>query len=47
MTSKSELKWSDLVSPTLSPDEYLNEFRNKATEELVSYEPQNQTHLRK
>ncbi|KKL48528.1 hypothetical protein LCGC14_2324610 [marine sediment metagenome] len=39
MKAKINLKWSDLVSPTLSPDEYLKTYRNKIKSIYESYEP--------
>lgn len=39
MKAKINLKWSDLESPTLSPDEYLKTYRNKIKSIYESYEP--------
>jgi hypothetical protein len=34
-----DLKWEDLVSPTMSPDEYLEEFGEKIEDNYKTYEP--------
>ena len=39
MNNKMDLKWNDLVSPTMSPDEYLKEFRDKIAYNYKTYEP--------
>ena len=39
MSNKSKLKWSDLVSPTMSPDDYLKEYGDKIENEYKTYEP--------
>ena len=39
MSNKSKLKWSDLVSPTMSPDDYLKEFGDKIEANFKTYEP--------
>ena len=39
MTNKVDLKWNDLVSPTMSPDEYLKEFGDKIVYNYKTYEP--------
>jgi len=39
MSNKSKLKWSDLVSPTMSPDDYLKEFGDKIEFNYKTYEP--------
>lgn len=39
MSNKSILKWSDLVSPTMSPDDYLKEFGDKIDNNYKTYEP--------
>ena len=35
----TELKWNDLVSPTMTPDEYLKEFGDKIETNYKTYEP--------
>lgn len=39
MKAKINLRWSDLVSPTLSPDEYLKTYRDKIKSTYESYKP--------
>jgi len=39
MNNKTDLKWKDLVSPTMSPDEYLKEFGDKIAHNYKTYEP--------
>ena len=39
MTTKSDLKWKDLVSPTMSPDDYLKKYKEKTVDNYKSYEP--------
>ena len=39
MTTKSDLKWKDLVSPTMSPDDYLKKYKEKTGDIYKSYEP--------
>ncbi|MFX0081574.1 MAG: thioredoxin family protein [Candidatus Hodarchaeota archaeon] len=39
MSKELKLKWSDLVSPTMSPDDYLNEFGEKIELNYKTYEP--------
>lgn len=39
MNDKSELKWNDLVSPTMTPDEYLKEYGDKIESNYKTYEP--------
>lgn len=39
MSKKSELKWVDLVSPTMSPDDYLKEYGDKIEFNYKTYEP--------
>ena len=39
MTSKLDLKWEDLVSPTMTPDDYLKEFGEKIAHSYETYEP--------
>ncbi len=34
-----DLKWEDLVSPTMSPDDYLKEYRDKIEYNYKTYEP--------
>ena len=39
MNGITELKWNDLVSPTMTPDEYLKEFGDKIETNYKTYEP--------
>ncbi len=39
MSNKSKLKWSDLVSPTMSPDDYLKYYGDKIGNIYRTYEP--------
>jgi len=39
MNDKSDLKWKDLVSPTMNPGEYLEEFSKKIENTYNTYEP--------
>jgi len=39
MSNKSKLKWSDLISPSMSPDDYLKEFGDKIEFNYKAYEP--------
>lgn len=39
MNSKLDLKWTDLVSPTMDPEEYLKIYEDKIKEVYESYEP--------
>jgi hypothetical protein len=39
MNDKSELKWNDLVSPTMTPEEYLKEYGEKIESNYKSYKP--------
>jgi hypothetical protein len=39
MTLKSNLKLSDLISPTMTPDEYLKLFRDKIRYQFEKYQP--------
>ena len=39
MTSNMTLKWDDLVSPTITPDEYLTQFSEKVNQNYENYEP--------
>ncbi|MFW9864784.1 MAG: thioredoxin family protein [Candidatus Thorarchaeota archaeon] len=39
MTTNLELKWKDLVSPTMSPDDYLEKYEEKTGNNYKSYEP--------
>ncbi|MFW9876753.1 MAG: thioredoxin family protein [Candidatus Thorarchaeota archaeon] len=39
MSNKSKLKWSDLVSPTMSSDDYLKEYGDKIEFNYKTYEP--------
>ncbi|MHA2283947.1 MAG: thioredoxin family protein, partial [Promethearchaeota archaeon] len=34
-----DLKWKDLVSPTMSPDDYLKEYGEKIENNFKTYEP--------
>ncbi|TKJ22353.1 MAG: hypothetical protein CEE43_07320 [Promethearchaeota archaeon Loki_b32] len=43
MNSKFDLKWSDLVSPTMTPDEYLKIYGDKIKRVYESYEPKSDT----
>ena len=38
-TNLEDLKWSDLTSPTLSPDKYLETYENKVKSTYESYKP--------
>ncbi len=38
-TNLEELKWSDLTSPTLSPDKYLETYENRVKSTYESYKP--------
>lgn len=39
MTTKLDLRWNDLVSPTMSPNDYLKEFGDKIANNYKIYEP--------
>lgn len=39
MVTKEELKWSDLVSPTMTPDEYLKSYGEKIAYNYKTYKP--------
>ena len=39
MNTKSELKWKDLVSSTMTPDDYLIEYSDKIEHNYKTYEP--------
>lgn len=39
MSNKSKLKWNDLISPSMSPDDYLKEFGDKIDFNYKTYEP--------
>ena len=39
MTSENILKWEDLVSPTMTPDEYLENYGNKVKKVYDNYQP--------
>ena len=39
MVSKEELKWSDIISPTINPDEYLKSYGKKIIKNYKTYEP--------
>jgi len=39
MSNKSKLKWSDLISPSMNPDDYLKEFGDKIEFNYKTYEP--------
>ena len=41
MSSPKELHWNDLVSPTMTPEEYLKEFGDKISLNYKTYEPKN------
>ena len=43
MNSKFDLKWSDLVSPTMTSDEYLKLYGDKIKRVYESYEPKSDT----
>ncbi|HDZ18519.1 hypothetical protein LCGC14_1799160 [marine sediment metagenome] len=38
-TNLEDLKWSDLTSPTLSPDNYLEKYENRVKKNYESYKP--------
>lgn len=42
MASKNQLKWTDLVSPTISPDDYLNTNKEKIEIEYKTYNPKSE-----
>jgi thiol-disulfide isomerase/thioredoxin len=42
MTSQNSLKWEDLVSPTLSPDEYLENYGSKVQNVYDKYQPKSE-----
>lgn len=39
MTKQYDLKWEDLVSPTMNPDDYLKQFGEKIDNNYKTYEP--------
>ncbi|MHA1913058.1 MAG: thioredoxin family protein [Promethearchaeota archaeon] len=39
MNDKSELKWNDLISPSMNPDDYLKQYSKKIMSEYNQYEP--------
>ncbi|MFX1489484.1 MAG: thioredoxin family protein [Promethearchaeota archaeon] len=42
MTAKSDLKWKDLISPTMSPNDYLKKYKEKTGDTYKSYEPKSE-----
>ena len=42
MTTKFDLKWDDLVSPTMSPEDYLEQFKEKIEINYKTYEPKSE-----
>ncbi|MFX0024573.1 MAG: thioredoxin family protein [Candidatus Hermodarchaeota archaeon] len=42
MTPQNSLKWEDLISPTLTPDEYLEKYGNNVKEVYDNYEPKSE-----
>lgn len=42
MTAKFDLKWDDLVSPTMNPDDFLEQFKDKIESNYNTYEPKSQ-----
>ena len=42
MTAKFDLKWDDLVSPTMNPDNYLEQFKDKIESNYNTYEPKSE-----
>ena len=42
MTSKFEIKWVDIVSPTMTPDDYLTKFKDKIEFNYKTYEPKSE-----
>ena len=43
MTEKTDLKYDDLISPTLSPKDYLKSYGDKISSNYKTYEPQLET----
>jgi thiol-disulfide isomerase/thioredoxin len=39
LINMNDLKWNDLISPTMSPDDYLKEFGDKIAYNYKTYEP--------
>jgi hypothetical protein len=39
MNANSDLKWGDILSPTMTPDEYMQEFGNKIDFYYKAYQP--------
>lgn len=42
MTTKFDLKWDDLVSPTMNPDDYLEQFGEKIDNNYKTYKPKSE-----
>jgi len=42
MTSISDLTWADLVSPTMTPEEYFKIYKDKISKVYKSYEPKSE-----
>ncbi|MFW9819247.1 MAG: thioredoxin family protein, partial [Candidatus Thorarchaeota archaeon] len=42
MTSQNSLKWKDLGSPTMTPDEYLKTYENKIKKVYDDYQPKSE-----
>lgn len=42
MKLESDLKWSDLISPTMTPDDYLKSYQDKIGKVYESYEPKSE-----
>ncbi len=42
MTAKFDLKWDDLVSPTMNPDDYLEQFKDTIESNYNTYEPKSE-----
>ncbi len=42
MNSIKHLKWSDLISPTMTPDEYFKIYKEKISKVYESYEPKSE-----
>jgi thiol-disulfide isomerase/thioredoxin len=40
MSNPKELHWKDIVSPTMTPDKYMDEFGDKTSSNYKNYEPE-------
>jgi hypothetical protein len=43
MNAKSDLRWEDIVSPTMTPEDYMNKYWDKIKLNYKTYEPKTET----